>query len=81
MKTLYIILAVVAIVLLIFIVVIVGIALWYMGVFNMEGSTKTFTGFGMVKPVDWAVYEDGSGVITMASSVQAIPLTINGVPR
>ena len=79
MKTLHaVILAVAAIVLLIFIVVIFGVALWYMGVFSMGGTAKTFTGFGVVKPLCWAVYEDGSGVITMTSG-EGTPVTLTDV--
>ena len=60
-------LAVFIILVLVMRVVIVGIALWYMGVFNLEGASKSFTGFGAVKPMSWAVYDDGSAVITMVS--------------
>ncbi|ODS39210.1 MAG: hypothetical protein A7316_06195 [Candidatus Altiarchaeales archaeon WOR_SM1_86-2] len=79
MKTLHIIiLAAAAIFLLIFIVVIFGVALWYIGVFNLGEPAKTFTGFGAVKPLSWAVYEDGSGVITMTSG-EGAPVTITDV--
>ncbi|ODS36271.1 MAG: hypothetical protein A7316_02830 [Candidatus Altiarchaeales archaeon WOR_SM1_86-2] len=58
----------------ILVVVIVGVTLWYMGVFSwfggiysFGGAPKTFTGFEEIKPLSWAVYENGSAVITMMS--------------
>ena len=60
-------LAVIVIFMVILTVVIVGITLWYMGVFNLGGTAKTMTGFEAVKPMSWGVNVDGSAVITMVS--------------
>jgi len=38
------------------------------GVLTPEVTAKTMTGFGMVRPLSWAVYTDGSGVITMVNN-------------
>ncbi|ODS36380.1 MAG: hypothetical protein A7316_10060 [Candidatus Altiarchaeales archaeon WOR_SM1_86-2] len=42
------------------------------GVLTPEVTAKTMTGFGMVRPLSWAVYTDGSGVITMVNNGGAI---------
>jgi len=53
----------------IMVVLIVGIVLWQLGIFNLGGTSKTFTGFGAVKPLSWAVPggDEQSGVVTMVN--------------
>jgi hypothetical protein len=49
----------------ILVVVIVGVVLWQMGVFSGGGSSATtFTGFGVVKPVEWSC-NAGTDIITV----------------
>jgi len=54
----------------ILVVVIVGVALWYMGVFNLGGSAKTMTGFGPVKPLSWGVMENAGGMVVSITFTQ-----------
>ena len=37
----------------IFTVLVIGVTLWYMGVFDIDETANTFTGFGAVKPIDF----------------------------
>ena len=50
----------------ILVVLIVGIVLWQLGIFNLGGSSKTSTGFGAIKPLSWSLMGTGA-TITMTS--------------
>ncbi len=40
----------------ILVVMIVGVVLWQLGIFNLGGTvSKTMSGFGAVKPLDWSL--------------------------
>ena len=62
---------------LVMMVLIVGIVLWQLGIFNLDGTSKTSIGFGAVKPLSWAVNDDGSAVITMTSG-EGAKITLTG---
>ncbi len=51
----------------ILVVMIVGVVLWQLGIFNLGGQTKTMTGFGAVKPIDWDVDSSGSGTLIIVN--------------
>lgn len=59
----------------ILVVMIVGVVLWQLGIFNLGGQTKTMTGFGAVKPIDWRI-RSASGV----GDTQLILVNGEGVP-
>ena len=50
----------------ILVVLIVGIVLWQLGIFNLGGSSKTSTGFGAIKPLSWSL-SGTTATITMTS--------------
>ena len=62
----------------IMVVIVAGVALWYMGVFNLGVTPKNFKGFEPLKPLSWAVYSDGSASIIMVSAETTI-ITITDV--
>lgn len=39
----------------ILVVMVVGVTLWYFGVFRMGGVTKSMIGFDAIKPLDWRI--------------------------
>jgi len=62
----------------IMIVLIAGIVLWQLGIFNIGGTAKIFKGFGAVKPLSWGIPAPttGDGVITLVNGegVKIIPV-------
>lgn len=50
----------------ILVVMIVGVVLWQLGIFNLGGTvSKTMSGFGALRPVDWSMSTAGNEQIVL----------------
>jgi hypothetical protein len=59
---------------------IVGVALWQLGIFNLGGTvSKAMSGFGAVKPLDWSVTAAAGGDSVVLVNGEGTRVGVNSV--
>ncbi len=64
----------------ILVVMIVGVVLWQLGIFNLGGTVgKTMSGFSALRPLDWSIVNGATNDDMIVVNGEGVPVTVTGL--